>query len=326
MRQLYFIVILFTYFTSASAAPKITLKNNNGDWLSSASWDLNRLPQSGDTVVIPSGFTAIVNSNINIPSTDLFVKVYGVLRFVSGGAKLVLGSNSVIVVYENALITSTSSPSQIISIGGVTKYEGDGATIVGPVMASSSTGNGFTTSSSVLPVKFLSFKLTQNNGDILVQWLTTSEVNADYYSVERSFDGSNWASLVTIPANNKQKEISSYSFNDKQPIGSTIYYRIRQVDNNGAFAYTGIKTIKKDEIRTGVIKATVSGGNVILHFEDQIKRTVLVRLIALNGAVLSTQSLNQPSGLVVLTSHIKGQCIISIVDGFGLNISKLVIL
>jgi hypothetical protein len=231
------------------------------------------------------------------------------------------------MVYANAFITSTSSPSQIISIGGITKYEGDGATIVGPVMASNSTGTGFAVvGNAVLPVKFLSFNLTRSNTDVIVQWSATNEVNADYYAVERSFDGINWTSVSKLTAQQKLNDVAAYSYIDNQAFGSTVYYRIRQVDRDGIYTYTGTKTIKADVSQTGTVKASVSAGKIILHFEDQIKTSVKVRFISLNGAVLSSQMLIQPFGQVVIPSTIKGHCIIQIIDGQSLNISKQILL
>jgi len=324
MKQLQILVSLLVLTFSAFAAPKITLRNNNNNWTSATSWDLNRTPANGDTVVIPSGFTAIINENLNMSTTDLYIQVYGTLRFAGGGAKLVLGPNSVVRVYQNGTITSTSSPSQLLSIGGVTKYEGTDANIVGPVIADRSTGAGFATSSFVtLPVQFLAFTVTSQSTGALLQWTTTQEVDAANFEVERSVNGTTWNTIASIKATGGEKITTQYSYTDKNAGANTVQYRIRQVDLNGQFTYTSVRTVKMGEAVVPV-KAMAAQGNVILQFSEKVKSQVTVRVISLTGQVVSTASLQQPAGQVLLPVSVKGQYIVS-VSGADINLSKQVL-
>jgi hypothetical protein len=326
MKQLQFLVALLAFTLSSFAAPKITLRNNNNDWTSPSSWDLNRTPSNGDTVIIPSGFTAIVNANLNMSSTDLYVKVYGTLRFVGGGAKLVLGSNSVIHVFQNATITSTSSPSQLISIGGVSKYEGNDATVVGPVVADRTTGFGFASASFVtLPVQFLAFTATTQSNAALLQWTTTQEIDAAHFEVERSLDGGNWNKIATIKATGGEKVITHYNYSDRNIGASAAQYRIRQVDVNGQFTYTSVRSVKMGETIEPV-KALASQGNVVLHFSDKVKSQVTVRIISMAGQVVSTTNLKQPAGQVLVPVSFKGQYIVAVSNSADINFSKQVLL
>jgi len=326
MKQAFFVIVLFISFLTVSANSKITLRHNNGDWNTGSAWDLNRVPQSGDTVIIPSNMIATINSNVNTPAAHLIVKVYGMLRFVGGGAKLVVGENSVIEVNKDAAITSTNSPSQVISIGGVTKYEGNGGTIVGPMVADKNSGAGFVAFGNItLPVQFIGFTAARQGSNVLVQWATSQEVNASVFEVERSQDGNVWNKIATIKATGGENILTNYSYTDYAVSSKAVYYRIRQVDNDNKFTYTSVKSVRMDEATVGV-KAIAKQGNIVLQFAGQTRSQVVVRMISLNGQVVSSTTLNQPIGQVVIPTQLTGNYIISVSNANDINLNKQVIL
>jgi hypothetical protein len=325
MRQILLIAALFISFI-AVANNTITLKNNNGNWNSSSSWDLNRVPTNNDVVIIPKDFTAIVNSNVNLSSSKLLVHVYGVLNFVGGGAKLSMDINSSVRLYKDALITSTSSPSQAIIIGDATKYEGTSGTIAGPIFADRTTGSSFAFGSFVtLPVQFLAFTAVAQSSAILIQWTTTQEIDAAHFEVERSVNGGNWNKIATIKATGGEKVITHYSYTDRNIGANAAQYRIRQVDVNGQFTYTTIRSVKMGETIEPV-KALATQGNVILQFSDKVKSHVTVRIISMAGQVVSTITLQQPAGQVLVPVSFKGQYIVAVSNSADINLSKQILL
>lgn len=86
-------------------------------------------------------------------------------------------------------------------------------------------------SNEPLPVNIVSFKGTAQNGKNLLIWQTAAEQNADYFSVERSFDGINFVPIAQIKAVGTSNTLQTYSFTDM--VDEFCYYRLIEVDLNG---------------------------------------------------------------------------------------------
>jgi len=93
-----------------------------------------------------------------------------------------------------------------------------------------------------LPLELLEFKGTLVNSNAYLQWKTENETNTSVFVVERSMDGNNYYHVGTILAANRAG-INHYNFTDPgiTSLGvSMVYYRLRQVDLDGKFVYSGI--------------------------------------------------------------------------------------
>jgi len=82
--------------------------------------------------------------------------------------------------------------------------------------------------------------LIQNN----IKWSTISEHNNDYFTIERSVDGTNWTEIATINGVGSTTEEQKYIYNDKYFERDTInYYRLKQVDYDGLYEYFNIVAV-----------------------------------------------------------------------------------
>ena len=123
--------------------------------------------------------------------------------------------------------------------------------------------------SGVLPVKWVSFSGNrQSNGSVLLKWATTSETAVLKYIIERSKDGQQYTAISELPALGNSS-LNNYSAFDPSPGSGNSLYRIRQVDMDGQFSYSGIVmirdvTVNKDisvfpNPSRGLIQITVPG-------------------------------------------------------------------
>ncbi|MEM6700492.1 MAG: collagen-binding domain-containing protein, partial [Bacteroidota bacterium] len=96
-----------------------------------------------------------------------------------------------------------------------------------------------------LPVELLSFKAVADKGYVMLKWLTTSEVENSHFNLERSEDSKTFKSIARVEGNGTTLELSEYHFEDRKVIiGNTYYYRLKQVDFDGAISYSEIQTAK----------------------------------------------------------------------------------
>ena len=95
-------------------------------------------------------------------------------------------------------------------------------------------------SSCVLPVELISFTGKAENNMVKLEWATAIETNSDYFLVERSADGYNFETLATVKGAGNSSDITAYEYIDENPLYETVYYRLRQVDLNGNYEYSGM--------------------------------------------------------------------------------------
>jgi hypothetical protein len=320
MKHCYFTVLACFCFFCTSAQSTNQSVVNNGKWTNNSTWGLGHTPQNGEIGLVPANDTVVISDNIQI-ETDITVKVYGNLHFDVG--KLRLTANSIILLYPGATITSTQGTSaDKIEIGGVSKYTGNAGTLTGPLMASSST-TGFSIMPIVLPVKFVAYNVSVlPNGQTAVKWTTTEESNASHYTIERSIDGYNWQAIGEVPAAQQYSVLNNYSYTDKEAANGIAYYRVKQVDIDGHFIYTSIKSIRAN-VAMPEIKISFVGGNVVIEFSKEIKGKLTAQLISFSGQVISQQVLYKPSGYIILKQeNHRGNYVIHLSSSEGLTLNK----
>jgi len=91
-----------------------------------------------------------------------------------------------------------------------------------------------------LPIELLAINAKTKKDGILIDWSTTTEINNNYFTIERSFDGRNFQAIAIIPGNGTTTEISNYAFLDDNPEIGLNYYRLKQTDFDGKYSYSKV--------------------------------------------------------------------------------------
>ncbi|MEJ7647012.1 MAG: T9SS type A sorting domain-containing protein [Chryseolinea sp.] len=103
-----------------------------------------------------------------------------------------------------------------------------------------------------LPIELLSFTATVVKGHVDVNWETTSEVNNDYFTVQRSEDGIAFEEMVKIPANPSVEITHKYNYLDRNPFSGKSYYRLKQTDFDGVYSYSKPRMVEITESAAGM--------------------------------------------------------------------------
>jgi hypothetical protein len=328
MKKFYLLSIsLLVFSLTTFANPVITADNNAGKWKTNNTWDLNRKPKDGDTVIIPEGITVVLNNSQNLSSATLYVKVYGTLDI--DGGRLQMDNNSVVLVFPQGKIKGHGNSSEKITIGGTTKFSGNQANLIGPKIADNASGNSFRDASSIeLPVKFVGFNVALQGKNVLVEWTTAEESNSSRFEIQRSEDGLNWNTISSVAAAGNSTTLLKYSYTDRNVTAKIAYYRVRQVDLDEKFIYTSVRTIKTQSATQEIKISSALSNAVYVHFSEQVNDNVIVRLTSLSGVVAGQQVLSNPVGQVLIPakSSLKGIYVVTVTNGRDLTVSKQVIL
>ncbi len=130
----------------------------------------------------------------------------------------------------------------------------------------------FPSCQSSMPLDLLAFSVVPWGNKVKVNWQTGWENELDYFVVERSADGAQWDVLAEVAAAGDMTSGAAYEVPDENPPAGKLYYRLKQVDLDGQYVYSEVRTIVigagSDEWRfypnptSGqlVIKGYVSGG------------------------------------------------------------------
>jgi hypothetical protein len=94
-----------------------------------------------------------------------------------------------------------------------------------------------------LPVELTAFSAQQLQHGALLQWTTASELNNDYFTLEKSKNGFDFENLTIIKGAGKSVTQRQYEFMDKVPFKHKTYYRLKQTDFNGQYSYSKIVVV-----------------------------------------------------------------------------------
>jgi len=104
---------------------------------------------------------------------------------------------------------------------------------------------------AVLPVELTSFTATTEKNKVLLNWKTATEVNNYGFEIERSLSSHSlsevWETMGFVAGSGNSNSVKDYSFTDKKVAAGKYAYRLKQIDNDGTFAYS--KEIEVNDLR-----------------------------------------------------------------------------
>ncbi len=156
---------------------------------------------------------------------------------------------------------------------------------------------------SSLPVELVSFAANcADNNTVSVNWTTASEHNSDYYTVEKSRDGIAWNTLATKAAAGNSTQLIHYSVADVADISGTVYYRLTQVDVDGASKmYDIVSTNCSSEKELALIAyPNPSNGQFTVKIENALGGKYALAITDMQGKAIEEQSLDLETGTTVV--------------------------
>lgn len=174
-----------------------------------------------------------------------------------------------------------------------------------------------------LPVELTSFDATLIGESVLISWSTATELNNDYFEVQRSSDGINFYTISAVHGQGTSNQAQHYQHTDHHPLSGQNYYRLKQVDYDGTHDYSAIRVITMVE---GKITTYPNPVTDALHiaFNDFTEGAVEYRIFAQQGQLVVNGQADCHNGLTIIslneTRELQpGTYFIRIIDENGLN-------
>lgn len=178
-----------------------------------------------------------------------------------------------------------------------------------------SDGDFFTLGSEetvALPVTLISFEATvQGDRSVELSWMTASELNNSFFTVERSLNGLDFEPIGYLDGAGTSNDVNEYQYTDVEPYDGPSYYRLKQTDFNGNFEHSELlKVVVEAQELNKIISIypnPIATGELLqISGEFHLDTGLQITLLDLNGrAVKSSENIKQ-SGSAILTLDTHG--------------------
>ena len=145
-----------------------------------------------------------------------------------------------------------------------------------------------------LPVEMISFNAEKSNNSVNLIWETASEINNKQFDIQRSIDGKSFETIGTLDGNGNSNTRIRYEYTDNSLISSAVvYYRLKQIDYNGKFAYSEIRKITSSNIASSSLGAYPNpfADNINWHFTLADGKSYILRLTNITGKLIYSQNI-----------------------------------
>ena len=235
---------------------------SNGDWTTGVNWVGGVSPTltggtklnddvtiAADTEIdltgsleVSSGTTLIINGRLNVSGNITFkngstvlVNTGGILHIMSSGAN---ANNSTDVTIDGQLLIDND-----FEAGAGSTIEGTGEVIISGTSSGAGTIFGDVTGCSgcsfngggSLPITLVYFDAEEYNNSICLTWVVASQINNDYYTIYKSYDGYEWEEVADVGGHGTTNIMMKYEWYDNYIEYGVVYYKIRQTDYNGEY-------------------------------------------------------------------------------------------
>ncbi len=134
-------------------------------------------------------------------------------------------------------------------------------------------------------------------GEAELIWSTATEINNDYFTVQRSQNGKDFESIAKVKGAGNCYVTKKYGYTDAQPYSGTSYYRLKQTDYDQTFTYSKVITVNLNrESQFKLYPNPTLSNTIFISISGRVSEDLLVYLYDASGRVINQQTLaNQGS-------------------------------
>jgi hypothetical protein len=137
--------------------------------------------------------------------------------------------------------------------------------------------------SCALPVSLVSFTGTSDNGNVNLEWITASEKDNDHFMISRASDAINFLPIATVAGKGTKSALSNYSYIDRGVSAGIVYYKLTQVDIDGAATEVGFITLFNDKGFTAQVSPNPFSSKLNVNIMSRNNDKVYIRVTDLTG-------------------------------------------
>lgn len=164
------------------------------------------------------------------------------------------------------------------------------------------------TLNSLLPVELVSFSGEVTDCQTLLKWSTASELNNDYFLVEKSTDAANWKEAGKIAGSGNSVIPQSYQWVDTDVQNQETYYRLAQFDYDGTREYSHIISVNAPDCGQGMYRIYPNPAQDVLYVDSQNSAPAqyVSSLYSSSGQLVKTVMLTDMSSRIYVGDLVPG--------------------
>ena len=238
------------------------------------------------------------NAAVDVGSIDIRFDLSGLGSVTTSDLRLLIDTdNDGVFIDETPIAGATSLGGDVYQFTGVTAIANNLRFTLGTINASQ----------TPLPIDLLNFNLLNLNDEkIKINWQTAAEINNDYFSIERSINGTEWELLKEIVGAGNSNSLLTYTAWDESPYNGLSYYRLKQTDFDGKFKYSPVKSMYiQSRLQLQVFPNPTRNQVTIVGAENELTEVVIYDLLGRNVTGLTKQSTINGTQLLIDLSNLK---------------------
>ena len=198
--------------------------------------------------------------------------------------------NGAVSLGDSSFFTGTILANGAIGLLESASLLGRAISIAGAISLQNNIVSIGTQTPSPLPIELLSFSAHVVNEYVQLNWASASEINNNYFTVERSKDGVYFEEVLQMQGAKNSNTILYYSAMDDKPYEGISYYRLKQTDMNGKFVYENVVEVDFEKLFNANIYPNPFGTSLTMMINDttQITNCTLSMYNALGEEVMNT--------------------------------------
>lgn len=154
---------------------------------------------------------------------------------------------------------------------------------------------------SVLPVELTAFQVSLENSAVACEWWTETELNNEFFTVERSLDGIHFEPIAYMKGAGTSTEPLRYKIYDYDPyLDVTSYYRLSQTDFNGNKRFHDIRSVKPK--RTSPLNVFPNPSNGAIRITGDHRTLQEAKLFDTSGREISLNAASAENDEIIVSS------------------------
>ena len=144
-----------------------------------------------------------------------------------------------------------------------------------------------------LPIDLVSFAGKCENNFTELEFVVASQINNDYYTIERSVDGNEWSEIGLIEGEGSTSTQMMYKWTDENPFNGVSYYRLTQTDYDGTSEiFDPIVVSCETSVKGYSVYPNPANEvlNIDLELENYQGNDIEIEIMDINGRIVQSQS------------------------------------
>lgn len=165
-----------------------------------------------------------------------------------------------------------------------------------------------------LGVNWGSFNAAALEGEVLLNWKTLAEKNADYFAIEHTNGITPFGTIGTVKCAGNTEQTTSYAFVHRHPGNGLNYYRLKQYDFDGKWSYSSIVALNyySDELTAGYISSEQQ-----LVFSHPVAEESSITVFSSDGQLVKSLETSEKLSAIPLSAS-SGMLLIRVTESNGM--------